>query len=116
LAQRDHGVNPSRTTSRYQTSQRRHSQQDDWRYHKGERIRRLSFIEQTGEQARKSDYNQAIVLNPRLAEAWGNRGLVRLAKGDFDEAIADCARAIEINPRIAEIYNNRGAARHQEGD
>jgi Flp pilus assembly protein TadD len=38
------------------------------------------------------DFDQALKLNPRLAEAYGNRGLARLMQGKLAEAEADFAR------------------------
>jgi tetratricopeptide (TPR) repeat protein len=44
-----------------------------------------------------SDYNWAIELNPRLTDAYLNRGAVRYEQGQYDGAIADCAQAIKLN-------------------
>jgi len=55
-----------------------------------------------------ADYNQAILLNPNLAEAYNNRGLVFSKQGNFSGAIADYNQAIKLNPNYAAAYNNRG--------
>ena len=58
-----------------------------------------------------SDYNKAIELNPRFADAYVIRGLAYAqGKGQFDKAIADYNKAIELNPRYAKAYYNRGLA------
>ncbi|HBE59127.1 MAG TPA: hypothetical protein DEG17_25210, partial [Cyanobacteria bacterium UBA11149] len=40
-------------------------------------------------------YNKAIEIDPNFAEAYNNRGSVRLALGDKQSAIADYNKAIE---------------------
>jgi tetratricopeptide (TPR) repeat protein len=42
-----------------------------------------------------------------LANAYGDRGRARLARGDLSGAIADLDRAILLNPNFAVAYNNR---------
>ena len=54
------------------------------------------------------DYNQAILLNPQLAEAYNNRGLL-YAKNEEDElALRDFNQAILLNSQLAEAYGGRG--------
>jgi hypothetical protein len=53
-------------------------------------------------------YNEAIRLNPNLAEAYNNRGIVRYDLGDKPGAIDDFNQAIKINPNYAQAYYNRG--------
>ncbi len=43
-------------------------------------------------------------------------GLDKVAKGDFNGAIALYNRAISLNPNLAEAYNNRGLARSKQQD
>ncbi len=59
------------------------------------------------------DYNQAIELNPQLAEAYYNRGLAKSRLGQNEEAIKDYDKAIELNPQLAEAYCNRGVAKNR---
>ena len=54
------------------------------------------------------DYTKAIQLNPNLAEACNNRGIVYKNKGDYGEAIKDFDRAISLNPNDDVAYNNLG--------
>ena len=57
-----------------------------------------------------SDFNEAIRFDPKLADAYINRGNAWMDKGQFDKAISDYTKAIKINPRDAHNYNNRGIA------
>jgi tetratricopeptide (TPR) repeat protein len=63
-----------------------------------------------------TDYNKAIEINPRYAEAYNNRGGTYSQIGQYDQAISDCTKAIEINPRYADAYNNRGNAYRCKGE
>lgn len=57
------------------------------------------------------DYNKAIERDPKFAEAYLNRGVLRKMSGDSDElkgALADCNKAIELKPQFAEAYRFRG--------
>ncbi|MFA6562747.1 MAG: tetratricopeptide repeat protein [Verrucomicrobiia bacterium] len=57
-----------------------------------------------------SDYNKAIELNPKNAEAYDNRGVTYAKSGLFTQAISDFNKAIDLNPQFANAYNNRGNA------
>src|SRR5712671_2419629 len=58
-----------------------------------------------------SDYDQAILLNPKLAKAYYNRGLAKYDKGALAEAVADYDQAIKLNPKYEDAYVNRGLAK-----
>ncbi|MBD2672705.1 tetratricopeptide repeat protein [Aphanizomenon flos-aquae FACHB-1416] len=62
------------------------------------------------------DFNQAIKINPNLAQAYYNRGGVRKKLEDKQGAIEDYNQAIKINPNFTEVYNNRGVVRYDLGD
>jgi tetratricopeptide (TPR) repeat protein/S1-C subfamily serine protease len=62
------------------------------------------------------DFNQAIKINPNLAQAYYNRGNVRYDLGDKPGAIDDYTLAIKINPNLAQAYYNRGIVRYELGD
>ena len=47
-------------------------------------------------------------LNPDYVNAYNNRGVIYVGKGDFDLAIKDYTTAIELNPQLAPVYYNRG--------
>ncbi len=57
-----------------------------------------------------AEYNEAIELDQKYADAYFNRGNAYFNKGQYDQAIADYTEAIEINPRLAEAYAKRGLA------
>ena len=63
-----------------------------------------------------ADYNNAIELNPRDAEAYYNRGIAYYNKGQYDQTISDYSKAIEINPKYAEAYNNRAVSCYLKGE
>lgn len=70
-----------------------------------------------------SDFDHAIEMNPRLAEAHLNRGKARRAKGNLDGAIDDYERAIELDARltsnnrdITQAFTNRGFIRANQFD
>jgi tetratricopeptide (TPR) repeat protein len=46
------------------------------------------------------DFNQVIGLDPKNAEAFYNRGIAKIKKGDDAGAAADMATAKSINPNI----------------
>lgn len=62
-----------------------------------------------------TDYNQAIALDPKLAEAYNNRGAANNNLGKYAEAIADYDQAITLDPKDAVAYSNRGAANNHLG-
>ena len=55
-------------------------------------------------------FSKAIELNPKLADAYYNRGTAYSNIGNYQQAIKDYSKAIELNPQLAEAYNNRGTA------
>jgi tetratricopeptide (TPR) repeat protein len=62
-----------------------------------------------------SNYNKALEINPRLAEAYESRGIAYGKKGQCNQAISDYTKALEINPRDVWAYNNRGFAYGERG-
>ena len=54
-----------------------------------------------------ADYNRALDLNPKYADAYNNRGLLYSDQGKMDLALTDYNQAIAINPKDAGAYNNR---------
>jgi TonB family protein len=62
------------------------------------------------------DLAEAIKLDPRNGDAFGNRGLLRQHAQDLDGAIADFTQAIAVNPRHAVAYKARMSARLAKGD
>lgn len=56
----------------------------------------------------RSDYDSALVLNPRDAQAYNNRGNLLLSQAKYDSALMDYRRAIDINRRDPRLYMGRG--------
>jgi tetratricopeptide (TPR) repeat protein len=54
-----------------------------------------------------SDDDEAIELNPRLSEAYNNRGRIYGEANRVIEAIHDFSKAIELKPSNTEPYFNR---------
>jgi tetratricopeptide (TPR) repeat protein len=61
------------------------------------------------------DYNQALGLDPKQADAFSNRGFAKQSQGDFEGALADYAQALLINPKIPAAYYNQGLIEVQKG-
>jgi tetratricopeptide (TPR) repeat protein len=61
-----------------------------------------------------ADFSQVIKLQPRIAGAYGNRGLIRAEKmNDFSGAMIDYNQAIALDSESAHIfYNNRGILKY----
>lgn len=58
----------------------------------------------------KDYWDRAIAANPKMAEAYNNRGLAFYNLKLHQQAINDFSQAIRIKPKYAEAYNNRGNA------
>ena len=63
-----------------------------------------------------ADYDRALELDPKSAQAHNNRGAARQAKGEIDSAMADYNKAIELDPKLANAFNNRAGARMEKKD
>jgi len=57
-----------------------------------------------------NEFDQAITINSRFAEAFRGRGIAYFNKGDYERAIEEFNQAIRLKPRYAEAYNSRGIA------
>ncbi|MCZ6701547.1 MAG: tetratricopeptide repeat protein [Ignavibacteria bacterium] len=75
----------------------------------------ISYIAKGQYNQAISDFNRALEINPKYAEAYNERGVVYDDKGQYDLAISDYTKAIEINPKLAEVYNNRAFAYYAKG-
>ena len=60
-------------------------------------------------------YNEAIQLNPDMAEAYNNRGNAKNGLGQHEAALTDYDEAIRLKPDMAEAYNGRGNAKNYLG-
>jgi Flp pilus assembly protein TadD len=58
----------------------------------------------------KAYWDKAIAANPKMAEAYNNRGLAFYNLELHQQAINDFSQAIRMNPQYPEAFNNRGNA------
>ena len=61
------------------------------------------------------DYDKAIEINSKYAEAYHNRGIANTELKEYKEAIQDYDKAIEINSKYAIAYSNRGVVKAKLG-
>ena len=78
--------------------------------------RGVNYLEQGKYEQAIGNFNKAIELNPKYANAYYNRGVAYYSKGEYDKAIADYTKAIELNPKFAKAYNDRGIAYKNKGE
>lgn len=57
-----------------------------------------------------ASYDMAIKLDPQLAEAYNNRGIVKYDLGQFSTAVEDYTTAIKLKTGFINALNNRGNA------
>ena len=62
------------------------------------------------------DYDRAIALDPKMSDAYVNRGRIHFKKQKLDLALKDFNRAILLNPREPVAYNNRGHLNLRKGN
>lgn len=62
-----------------------------------------------------ADFDRALAIHPRFAEAYNNRG-TSLMDGDPDAALKDLNRSIELSPKRAEPFANRAVLKVGRGD
>ncbi len=62
-----------------------------------------------------ADFDKTILLNPRLAHAWYDKGYLLYSQRDYSQA-ADCfTRALEIDPEFGAAFFNRGLCHLSSG-
>jgi tetratricopeptide (TPR) repeat protein len=81
------------------------------------RVRRAGALASTGRHDDAiRDLDAVLVLQPRNAEAWANRGVLRVRQGKRDQALADMSEALAIEPRRAKTLFNRSVLLGERGD
>ena len=58
------------------------------------------------------EYNKAIEISPKYAEAYKNRGTAKTLLQDYIGAISDYNKAIEIDSKYAIAYYNRATVKN----
>lgn len=58
-----------------------------------------------------AEYNKAIEINPKFADAYYGRAASKIELRDHRGAIADYTKTIELNPKHARAYCGRGMAK-----
>ena len=56
-----------------------------------------------------ADFNEAIALNPRVATAWNDKGMVYVDRGQFDSSLVYFDQAVQLDPNLGAPRSNRGA-------
>jgi Flp pilus assembly protein TadD len=62
-----------------------------------------------------TEFNEAIRLDPTLANAYNGRGDVYYEQEDYDKAISEYNEAIRLDPTLADAYDGRGNAYRKLG-
>ena len=62
------------------------------------------------------EYERAIALNPKMANAYNNRANIKLSRNDLAGAIADYTKVVELNPKHGLSYFNRGNIHLQQNN
>jgi tetratricopeptide (TPR) repeat protein len=50
-----------------------------------------------------AQYQKAIEINPKFAQAHGNLGLAFFQKGQLEDAITECQEALRLNPNLEPV-------------
>lgn len=74
---------------------------------RGYHNRGLAYLQAKRYPEALRDFNRALEIEPRDADALLGRGTLFARTGSFDRALADLGRAIEIDPGYAEAYAKR---------
>jgi tetratricopeptide (TPR) repeat protein len=67
-------------------------------------------------QAALGDCNRALQLDPTLAPAWLQRGVLRSQAGQLDEALTDLRRALELGADPGLVHFNQAVVHNARKD
>ena len=70
----------------------------------------LSHLKNGDRVSATGDLDQAIKLNPHLAEAYFTRGSIHAEDRNFDRALLDFDEAISLNPVLTDAFHQRALA------
>jgi tetratricopeptide (TPR) repeat protein len=76
-----------------------------------------AFIYQQIRDSQRSlaDYNQVIILNPKISSTYNNRGLLKDEQfNDIQGALADFNQSLILDPKDSDAYNNRATLKYQK--
>lgn len=62
------------------------------------------------------NYDEAIKLNPDFAEPYNNRGIIKLQRNEYTNAIKDFETALKINPELSTTRYNLALAYYANGN
>jgi tetratricopeptide (TPR) repeat protein len=78
---------------------------------------RANYYVRTGRTEKGlADYNQAIVLNPKVPRIWFNKGLLLAQQNQIDSALVCFDRVLEFDPTMVGAWSDRGAMKIHKGD
>lgn len=78
--------------------------------------RGLAFFECGELENALAAFDEALQIEPLMAQAHNGRGAVLLPRGEFDSAMAEFNESIRLDPCFCKPYVNRGLAYHSLGE
>lgn len=79
-----------------------------WKRQRGEELNGTARVEALLEKA--------VAIDPKFGEAYLQLGIVRAARGHFEDAIRDYEKAAEVAPQLGEAHYRLGLAYRRQGD
>ena len=66
--------------------------------------------------AAERDFNRVLALNPRLASAYANLGVIEMRRKHWEQALDNLQKAEKLDPHIVGIRLNIGLVHYRQGD
>jgi tetratricopeptide (TPR) repeat protein len=79
-----------------------------WKQERAEELNGVARVE--------SLLEKAVTIDPKFGEAYLQLGIVRAARGHFEDAIRDYKKAAEVAPQLGEAHYRLGLAYRRQGD